>query len=567
MTMIKNIFLKYYKSYFLVVISFIVMSQGQCPQHYYCGIVAATMGLAMFWRFLFYKNNMSVKRKFLLAVIWFGGVQLLQLSWMSSIQYQGVLILIVYVLLAAAIGIEFALLCFFIDKNKKLGWKEIIAIASLWTILEWSRSFFFCGFPWNPLGLFYNHSYIAMQLAAIIGLYGLSFWVVVVNLLSFKLLVNRKKKNLAIFVVVATFPYIFGICHQTFWQNKLLVKDNLSVITIDTNYHPEDKMIDRDNISRYIPPWEQWRYVLHAVKEIEVKPDLIVLPESAITFGAYVSFYPEESVRYMWQNIFGNDAVISLPDLTYPLAEIDEDGDWMVSNAYIAQALSNYFSSKVIIGLDDKDKIKNEHYNAAFLLQPNDKSIQRYEKSVLVPIGEYFPFAWCANIASQFGISDTFTRGTGNNIFFGDMPIGISICYEEIFGEFIRKKRKLGAKLFVNISNDIWFPNSSLDKKHFEHGRVRSVENGVAVIRSCNAGKSCGIDAFGKIIDANKKYLGRFCSAIHINLPVKNYQTLYSFWGDSFIVIISFLGIAFFIITQKSFIFKKKKQTLLTQGF
>lgn len=57
---------------------------------------------------------------------------------------------------------------------------KILAFAALWVIFEWIRSFFLTGFPWNLLGSVLAFNIQVIQLASVIGTYGLSLLVILI---------------------------------------------------------------------------------------------------------------------------------------------------------------------------------------------------------------------------------------------------------------------------------------------------------------------------------------------------------------------------------------------------
>jgi apolipoprotein N-acyltransferase len=192
-----------------------------------------------------------------------------------------------------------------------------------------------------------------------------------------------------------------------------------------------------------------------------------------------------------------------------------------------------------------------ENYNAALVYHPNTIKIESYEKRVLLPIVEYFPFSWVKNLAAKFGITGAYTHGSTNKIFAGKIAnFSISICYEETFGHLLHDNRNIGAQLLVNISNDAWFPNSKLPKQHFDLGKIRTVENGLPLIRACNTGITAGINAFGEtisILDKKENQNG----LLLLNVPLASYPTLYSLLGDYLILSVSGLFILLFLFSRK----------------
>jgi len=77
--------------------------------------------------------------------------------------------------------------------------------------------------------------------------------------------------------------------------------------------------------------------------------------------------------------------------------------------------------------------------------------------------------------------------------------IGVSICYEDVFGEEIIDAFP-EANLLVNISNDAWFGDSFAPHQHLQMTRMRSLETGRYMLRATNTGISAIINEKGKIL-------------------------------------------------------------------
>ena len=104
------------------------------------------------------------------------------------------------------------------------------------------------------------------------------------------------------------------------------------------------------------------------------------------------------------------------------------------------------------------------------------------------------------------------------------VKISPSICMEEMYSFIVRGGRLLNADLLLNITNDGWYPNSRLPKQHFDHGRIRAVENGLPLVRACNTGVTGAVDALGREIaslkDDNKKQLMEKLNAIESDFSI-----------------------------------------------
>lgn len=525
---------------FLLIVSFALAAFAQPAWISGFGMLTAGFGFALFWKAMLAYSR--PRDRFFLSLIWFTCVQGVQLSWMATFDYMGPFILALYLFLILGMGVQFGLLSFFFDGE--LLWHRALAIAGCWVLFEWSRLYFLCGFTWNLVGLALADSSYSLQFASIWGIFGLSFWVILVNLAALNVLLTKTKKAVLVWSAMALFPYLYGFAHQSIIEARIPISKNLQVALLQSAIFPEQRDFMSDSPGKYIHPVDQWERILKEF-DLNKKVDLVVFPEGALPMGAHQAGYD-----FTWvQNLFNKDY---FPPLDMPYA-IFNRGKWKVSNAFLVQTLANQLNADVIVGLDDTDF--DGKYNAAFHFQPKNLPYQRYEKRILVPVGEYIPLrqwpSFSRFVARQFGIYSSFNVGKEAKIFKSHLPIGVSICLEETFSNLIRDMRVKGAELFVNITNDIWFPHSKLPHQHFDHGRIRAAENGVCILRACNTGVTGGVDCFGRALE-QLPVSEEKASVLYFTLPVRSYSTLYTWWGDGAILGISSLSLlSYFLIRKK----------------
>ncbi|MBF8263650.1 MAG: lnt [Parachlamydiales bacterium] len=528
------------------VISLIFVAFGQNAWLGWLGPVAATAGYAIFWRGML--DWPTSAQRFVYSLIWFSSAHAFQLSWMSSTEYMGPLILVVYVFLLIALGVQFGLLSLFVGSSQPLTIRRCAALSGIWVMMEWVRLLFLTGFTWNPAGLALTTTLYSLQSASLFGIYGLSFWVIFVNLLALRASRARSRSAIVAFAACALLPFVFGAV-RTSMAPKGDTK-TISALLVQTDLLPQQRDYDSHWPDAFIYPFDQWDRILGLMDTVKTGPiDLIVFPEGALPYDAYHCVYPLLEMQKTWMQHYGAASQKELPPLGRPsrkplshLVQHEEGINWNVSNAYWVQALANHYQCEVIVGMDDRDLVSRKHYNAAFHFLPRRNTAERTEKRILVPVGEYVPLKewrlFSEFLARQFGIGESFESGNEAKVFLGQIPIGVSICYEETYSELIRELRVLGAQMFVNISNDVWFPHSRLAMQHFNHGLVRAVENGVPLIRACNTGITGGVDCWGRTIATEPE-----CQplAAMIRVPMRTLSTLYSFWGDGAILFLSAL--------------------------
>ncbi len=144
-------------------------------------------------------------------------------------------------------------------------------------------------------------------------------------------------------------------------------------------------------------------------------------------------------------------------------------------------------------------------FNAIDVVQ-GDRIVAFYDKTHLVPFGEYLPLD---GLLRPLGLSHlvpgTWDKGQGPRALAapGMPPIAPLICYEAIFPGEAAATTKQGARpqLLLNLTNDGWFGKTSGPYQHFAQARLRAIEEGLPLIRVANTGISAIVDAYGRVIE------------------------------------------------------------------
>lgn len=562
------------KQIFLTLLSFVVVAFGQPAWIWWLGLIASVIGFAIFWRVaLCYQNKWH---RFFLTTAWFTAVQLVQLSWSISHPYS--YIYGVYIICSLVLGIQFGILTICLNSTSLRYFRHILMISALWTIMEWMRLFLLSGYTWNPVGLALTGSIFPLQMASLWGIFGLSFWVIFVNLLALRAWVLKLPiSSVVAWAVAALIPFMYGASHISIhnYASAAQNKPSFTALLVQPAFPAEEAMTFSTPQKMIAHVIGEWCQILKIIKQHHGKDiDLIVLPEFVVPYGTYSFIFPYNIVRAAFQDALGEDAANLLPvndveltdgpltlSINSPQGEVS-----LVNNAFWLQGIANSFNTGIVAGLEDAEDVlpgQREYYSAAMYFKPNPTahhpdsfSVSRYEKRVLVPMGEYFPFSFCKDIAAKYGIQSCFTCGKKAKVFHtGKFPFGLSICYEETFGDLTRENKLEGAELLVNLTSDVWYPNSRLPQQHFDHSRLRSVENGIPLIRACNTGVTGAVDSLGRTVallgenDAQSEWIS---DSLLVNVPTYTYQTLYSKFGDNFII-----GFCF-IFLFLPFFYKKK---------
>ncbi len=524
---------------FLQLISFLCVALGQPAWVSWLGPLAASVGFALHWCALDGLPK-EVARRY--SFLWFFCVQLFQLSWMVSFEYLGIFIFFVYLALAIGMGLQFALMTTVLIRSSSFQWSTFCAIAGFWTLMEWVRLQILCGFAFNFVGVSLSCYVWPLQMASLFGLLGMSFWVILTNLIAWKAFRLRTWKE---WVLIALCPYVFGCFHV--WYQDLQSKENLqkiSTLLVQPALPLSQKYCLKGRESEFLPPRRQWEKIVQSISSNQDKLlDLLVFPEAVLPWGLDFYGYTLEEVNSLFERYFGVRIRVNLPPMTRPFYE-----EGRVSNAYCMQMLSNLFQAPVIGGLDYEEK-SGLFFNSAFYFEPGSTLPPlRYDKRVLLPLAEYMPCSWLVFLSRMYGIEDFFQSGKDSKVW-GAYKISPSICYEELFSSIMRDGRLKGAQLFVNLTNDGWYPFSRLPLQHFSQGLIRSVENGVPLVRACNTGVTAAVDSLGRVVGKLEDVEGRVenvSGCLFVEVPRGGHMTLFSFFGHIplLLVCVLFVGVA-----------------------
>ncbi|MEE2673253.1 MAG: apolipoprotein N-acyltransferase, partial [Myxococcota bacterium] len=146
-----------------------------------------------------------------------------------------------------------------------------------------------------------------------------------------------------------------------------------------------------------------------------------------------------------------------------------------------------------------------------FLVEPSRGFTERYDKSHLVPFGEYVPLrsllgSLLRAVASGIAGGDV-TPGPGPRAFdlrvegrngsSRQLRVGVPICYELLFPHLVRRFVDDGGGILFGITNDAWYGRTGAPFQFLAITAMRSAETGVYTLRAANTGVSAVIDSGG----------------------------------------------------------------------
>lgn len=186
-----------------------------------------------------------------------------------------------------------------------------------------------------------------------------------------------------------------------------------------------------------------------------------------------------------------------------------------------------------------------EAYNGSALMNKNG-AYAFYHKSMLVPGVETLPwflrfidnwFKKFGGVTAGYAKQEIRTALLEKNGF----AMAPAICYESIYGDFLRRTVKKGAGLIAIITNDGWWKKTPGHIQHLHYARLRAIETGCWVARSANTGISAFINPQGQIMDARGYDMA---STLRYSIPVKSPSpTFYVKYGDWLFQLMALLAI------------------------
>ena len=318
-----------------------------------------------------------------------------------------------------------------------------------WVLFEWMRGWFLTGFPWLNLG----YSQLESPLAGLAPLGGVYF---------VSLAVALSAGWLALLIRAETHRtrFVSAIALLGLWGGAAALN---TVMWTQTSGGPLRVTLLQGDIPQDI----KWLWDMRQ-PSIELYTKL-----TREHWDSQLIVWPESALPEMY-----NEAKDFLDALGQEAR--DHHSDLLIGVLYEDAASGRYYNSMVSVG----------------------SSRQFYHKHHLVPFTEYLPLqSVLGGIVDfmQVPMSD-FSAGPAAQapLAVAGHKAGISICYEDAFGEEVIRALP-DATLLVNVSNDAWFGHSIAPQQHLQIARMRALETGRPLLRATNTGMTAIVDARGKL--------------------------------------------------------------------
>ena len=414
------------------------------------------------------------------------------------------------------------------DNKKGYYLLIIFVLAFEYLHLNWQINW-----PWLNLGNVFSHYHTWVQWYSITGIAGGTIWVLLANILVYKLLKDYKKIYVVYVLLVLFIPLIVSKIQYACYDEKgsdveiVVVQPNLDPYTEEFTLNP--KQIMERNLSVAAPLMtENTRFV--------------VSPESAIQENIWLDnidkYYSIKELRRFIDKYPQACYVIGIS--AYGLAPDGSENDFAARKFY---DVDKYFYA----------------YNTATLITKD--SIQLYHKSRLTPGAEAMPSWWFMRMLKDSALDLGGTVGTlkkdseARTLSFDNHRVAALICYESVFGEYVTEFVRKGADMLFVITNDGWWGNSPGHKQHLEFSKLRAIETRRSVARSANTGISGFINQRGDIIEQSKYWEQ---TALRSTIKTNDKLTFYVRYGDYLYKISVFMTALLVAMTIVKLILKKQ---------
>jgi len=360
--------------------------------------------------------------------------------------------------------------------------RRLVLLAVCWTAAEWLRGHVFTGYPWNPLGHVWAFATALLQGASLFGVYGLGTFTFLV--LAAPMAGWRAAAGALALTGLA------GVGGQAVLSSATAA-GNLA----EPSTGPIVRIV-QPNVAQK----EKWQ----AGEVNEHLKRLIEMSRRSGFDGLAAVIWPETAVPFI---------VAPLSSALPVIAAAAPPGGYLLTGAARSAG-----------------RVEDGVWNSLLAIDPAGALRAHYDKVHLVPLGEYIPFhKQLAPVSGAIG-RGSFEVGEGLKTLSlpGLPPFSPTICYEAIFPGAVTVWGER-PRWLLNVTNDAWFGLSSGPYQHLTSARLRTVEEGLPLIRAANTGISAVIDGYGRVlasIDVER------AGIIDHVLPPSRPATPYSRWGD-----------------------------------
>lgn len=341
--------------------------------------------------------------------------------------------------------------------------------------------------PGIQLGLSAYKNIYVVQISDITGIYGITFFLAMINGAIVDFLIIFKKNLLQL------------IKKSGFYNNILNSMDKTLCNLNSSGLYPRTKV-------RVYAILFCGMTILTALLYGKVRLNQV---NKNITSGPVISIAKvpcgaNQAISYVLKSLKSNADIILLPEgiSGTPLNKEFMDIDGVKPNLAcirnkIYKEASEKYNKVIVLGGDSI--VDNKRFNSAYVYLPDKKNMVRYDKMELVPFAEFIPFKKYGGylLNRYFGWNQSFFYTSGDQMktfhtslsAYGDFSFSTPICFEIMYPSFIRKmsynrQHEIKNDAILNLTNDGGIKAPAMWYKYLAFNVFRAVENRIPIARS-----------------------------------------------------------------------------------
>ena len=398
------------------------------------------------------------------------------------------------------------------------GARRVLVLALTLSAAEWLRGHVLSGFPWNTLGYALTFPLPLMQSAAVVGIYGLTLATVLIFALPPVLwsaapagIAGRRNRAAALAVALGPLAVMALLGQARLSFGPQATAPDIKIRIVQPSVRQREKW----------RPENQGRIFLDHLALSATSP----AGETDNLAGITHVIWPEAAMPFL---------PLDYPDVRAAIGRALPPGAFLITGALRAEPEPPGSSRPRRI------------FNSILVFGEGGSLAGRYDKTHLVPFGEYLPLQ---SLLEAIGLQQLTRMRGGFDVGVVPRPLlhvprlppaAPLICYEAIFpGTVVPGTERAG--LLLNVTNDGWFGDTTGPRQHLHQARVRAVEEGIPLVRAANNGISAAVDGYGRVLarlDLNAR------GTIDVALPAALAPPPYARLGDMLFLALWLVGAA-----------------------
>ena len=382
-----------------------------------------------------------------------------------------------------------------------------------WMAFEMLSCWWAAKWPWLSLGNVFSLRHSWVQWYEYTGVAGGTLWVLLINILivnAVQFISLKRPKPAFLGLVLAALLLVLPITmSKRVYRNYEDQGKDVEVVVVQQNCDPWNEQFDSNTYDEVV-----FKNIRLSAPLVTPQTRFVVGSESALQEGIWLDNTDKvRALKYL------HDYVKQHPQMAFIIGGTTYE--------WVPKGMEDDFPARQV---GDGDRYYYCH-NSALLI--DTVGLQHRNKSKLAPGVEAIP-EWMGFL-KNFSITMGIARGTlktdpeAYTMQFGGHTIGVPICYESAFGEYISTFCKKGADMLFIITNDGWWGHTPGYRQHFEFSKLRAIENRRCIARSANTGRSGFFNQRGDVLQQTHYWVP---DAIKATLKANTKVTFYAQHGD-----------------------------------